>query len=72
MEWLNFFSDLKPDQLALMIPIVAIVCVFLVGGILGLTKLIFRHRERMAMIEQGIHPDLVEPEEEEAGMPPTA
>ncbi len=64
MEWSNVFRDLRPEQLALLIPIVAIVCVFLVGGILGLTKLFFRHRERMAMIERGMHPDLVEPEEE--------
>jgi hypothetical protein len=69
MEWLNFFEELRPDQLALMIPIVAIVSVFLVGGILGLTKLIFHHRERMAMIERGMHPDLVEPEEDE-NVPP--
>lgn len=65
MEWLSLVSGLEPDQLALMIPVVAIVCVFLVGGILGLTKLVFRHRERMAMIERGMHPDLVDPEEEE-------
>jgi hypothetical protein len=64
MQWLSFVSGLGPDQLALMLPIVAIVCAFLVGGILGLTKLIFRHRERMAMIERGMHPDLVEREEE--------
>jgi len=32
--------------------------------ILGLTKFILRHRERMAMIDRGLHPDLVEPEEE--------
>ncbi len=70
MEWLSFVSGLGPDQLALMIPVVAIVSVFLVGGILGLTKLIFHHRERMAMIERGMHPDLIEPEEDEAGMPP--
>ncbi len=70
MEWLSFVSGLKPDQLALMIPIVAVVSVFLVGGILGLTKLIFHHRERMAMIERGMHPDLIEPEEDETGVPP--
>ena len=70
MEWLGALSKLDEATLALMIPIVAIVSVFLVGGILGLTKLFFRHRERMAMIERGMHPDLVEPEKDEAGIPP--
>jgi sensor domain CHASE-containing protein len=50
----------EPDFLALMIPIVAIVSVF--------TWLILRqqsqHRERMAMIEQGMHPDRPELAEE--------
>jgi hypothetical protein len=36
-----------------MIPIVAI----LVGGISEIVKRIFRHRERMAMIERGMNPD---------------
>jgi hypothetical protein len=66
MDWLSSISELREETLALMIPIVAIVSVFVVGGILGLTKLIFRHRERMAMIERGMHPDLVEREEEDA------
>lgn len=70
MDWLSAISELREETLALMIPVVAIVSVFLVGGILGLTKLVFRHRERMAMIERGIHPDLVEPEENEPGMRP--
>jgi hypothetical protein len=70
MEWLESLSELDEGTLAMMIPIIAIVSVFLVGGILGLTKLIFRHRERMAMIERGMHPDLVEPEEDESVVPP--
>lgn len=44
---------LEPDVLALAIPIVAIV-------VLAATKIIkslIVHRERMAMIEHGIHPD---------------
>ena len=64
MEWFKSISDLTPDQLALMVPIVGIVCLFFVGGLLSLTKLVFRHRERMAMIEQGIHPDSLAAEEE--------
>ena len=52
---------LSPSRLPLMIPIVAIV----VGGIVGLVWLIFCHRERMALIERGIHPDYP-PEETDA------
>ncbi|HEY4759122.1 MAG TPA: hypothetical protein VIH42_00940 [Thermoguttaceae bacterium] len=59
----DFFYRLieKPDFLALMVPIVAIV-----GGItLVIVKRAFSHRERMAMIERGIHPDFP-PEDEES------
>ncbi len=63
MDWIAAISGLREETLALMIPIVAIVSVFLVGGILGMTRLIFRHRERMAMIERGMHPDLLADEE---------
>ena len=54
---------LKPEVMALAVPILAIA----IGGVLGaisiITKAILRHRERMAMIERGMHPDLVEGEE---------
>ena len=50
-SWIRLFS--RPDTLVLMIPIVAI----LVGGIITIVKLLVRHRERMTMIEHGIHPD---------------
>ncbi len=50
-EHLRMF--LKPDTLALMIPVVAI----LVGGIIAIMKILIHHRERMTMIEHGIHPD---------------
>jgi hypothetical protein len=36
------------------IPIVAIIC----GTIAGLVKTSITHRERMAMIRQGMHPDV--------------
>ena len=36
-----------------LIPIIAII----VGGVIGVTKLILKHQERIAMIERGIHPD---------------
>ncbi len=51
LDWPGFLSD--PAALIFMIPIAAI----LVGGITGLAKLVMRHRERMAMIEQGMNPD---------------
>ena len=50
-EWLRLL--LEQDTMILMIPIVAI----LVGGIIAIAKLLVRHRERMTMIEHGIHPD---------------
>lgn len=50
-EWPPFLTG--PDTLVFAIPIIAI----LVGGIVGITKLLIRHRERMAMIERGMHPD---------------
>jgi hypothetical protein len=50
-EWLSFLR--YPSSLVMLIPIVAI----LVTGILGIVKLLLRHRERMAMIERGLHPD---------------
>jgi Flp pilus assembly protein protease CpaA len=56
--WPAFLNH--PDTLVFMIPIAAI----LVGGVIGVAKLVIRHRERMAMIERGIHPDRpVDPEE---------
>lgn len=44
---------LRPDILGVMIPIVAILSVF--GLLLG--RRIITHRERMAMIDRGMHPD---------------
>ncbi len=36
---------------------------FLVNGICEFTKLVQRHQERMALIRQGIYPDLIESDE---------
>ena len=44
---------LNPSVLPFLIPITAI----LVGGVIVVTKLLIRHRERIAMIEQGMNPD---------------
>lgn len=32
----------------------------IVGGVTQIAKMLMRHRERMAMIERGMHPDLPE------------
>jgi len=65
MSWLDFFS--RPDILGMMIPITGIV----VGGIVAIVVVLIRHRERMAMIEQGLHPD-DSPEEADQEQEPAA
>lgn len=50
---MNIERLLQPDLLALGIPLAAI----LVCGAVAITKMVIHHRERMAMIEQGIDPD---------------
>jgi hypothetical protein len=50
-DWSSFLN--RRETLVFAIPIIAI----LVGGITTITKLLIRHRERMAMIERGMHPD---------------
>ncbi|MEW6743845.1 MAG: hypothetical protein AB1486_13905 [Planctomycetota bacterium] len=42
----------NPAILALFIPIVAVI----VGGLVAVVHTTLRHRERMAMIERGMHP----------------
>ena len=44
---------MRPEIIFLLIPIVAII----MGGLIGITKLVLRHRERIAKIEMGIDPD---------------
>lgn len=44
---------LNPEVLIFVIPIVAIIS----GGIVAVTKTFTRHRERLAMIENGFDPD---------------
>ena len=62
-NYLRLFFE--PETLVFLIPIVAI----LTGGIIAIVKILIRHRERMTMIEHGIHPDY-RPEElsEDEGM----
>ncbi len=56
-------SGLNPGVIGSMIPIVAIVA----GAAIALVVLWFRHRERIAMIEMGMHPDAKDPDELESG-----
>ena len=58
MDVLRQFAD--PAVAGIMVPIAGI----LVGGIIAIVCIVIKHRERMAMIEQGIHPD--HPEEQPA------
>ncbi len=50
---MNWSQVLQPEVLVFLVPISAIF----VGGILGVTKLLIKHRERIALIERGIDPD---------------
>ena len=52
MEWLN--TLLKPDTLALLIPIIAIIGAFSVAAL----KAHYRHQERVEKIKNGFNPDL--------------
>jgi hypothetical protein len=49
--WSRLFEN--PETIGIMVPIVAIVAF----AIVVILKLLIRHRERMAMIERGMHPD---------------
>jgi hypothetical protein len=50
-SWSEFLE--YPEIFGMMIPIVAIVA----GVAIVISRLLMRHRERMAMIERGMHPD---------------
>ncbi len=49
--WFRVFQE--PQLIVFLIPIVAIIAFALIV----IVKLLIRHRERMAMIERGMHPD---------------
>ena len=54
MNWSSLLrADVLPLVLVFSIPILAI----LVGGVTAIVKMVIHHRERMGMIEHGIHPD---------------
>jgi hypothetical protein len=62
MEWREF---LRPELLGIFIPIVAI----LIGGAIAITSMVIKHRERIAMIEQGMDPDAPRGKRGEAAPP---
>jgi hypothetical protein len=51
--YMDFLRDVSAGTLSMLIPIVAIIC----GIGYAITKAVIHHRERMAMIEQGMNPD---------------
>ena len=63
VEWPSLL--IRPETIVFAIPIVAI----LVGGILAITKILIRHRERMAMIERGMHPDHLQEQSDPQNQP---
>ncbi len=58
---------LDPAVLALLIPVLGI----LVGGTIAILSILIRHRERMAMIDAGMHPDRPEEKPVEAADGPS-
>lgn len=60
-------SLVRPDVVWVLVPVVAII----IGGVIAVVQMVIAHRERMAMIEQGMHPDeqkQSEPEERPASV----
>lgn len=56
MEWLKSLQmhEILVYSLAIGLPVVVIVS----QAIVSIVKALIKHRERMAMIERGLHPDL--------------
>ena len=61
---MNFTSKvLSPEVLVFCIPALGII----VGGIIAIIHMFQKHRERMHMIDRGIHPDYPPEEIDEEG-----
>lgn len=56
---ISWADVLKPEVMGVAIPILAILIGGILGGIAIISKAILGHRERMAMIDRGMHPDYV-------------
>jgi len=52
-HFIDWLRDAGPATLGILVPITAII----MGVGFAISKAITHHRERMAMIERGIHPD---------------
>lgn len=62
--WSNLFD--KPETLGVLLPFAAIIAL----AIVLIVKFLIAHRERMAMIERGIHPNYPPEDAEEKQNPP--
>jgi hypothetical protein len=62
--WNRFFDS--PEILGIMLPIVAVIA----AAIVIIIKLLIRHRERMTMIERGMHPDYPVEDAQDNTQPP--
>ncbi len=52
--WLRI---LEPDVIVFVVAIVVAVVAIISATVVKITKMCIRHRERISMIEHGIHPD---------------
>ena len=59
MDFLSLFHN--PVVLVFLIPVVGII----VGGIVAISKMVMRHRERMALIERGFNPDTIRDDDDD-------
>ncbi len=48
---------LEPEVLGILFALVCVIIVVVALMTIGIVRMIHKHRERIAMIEQGIHPD---------------
>ena len=55
---MNLERLLEPEIIVFLVPIV----LFIVGGAIVIAWMVIRHRERLAMIERGINPNLLDEE----------
>lgn len=67
---MHSFDLSSPGTLALLIPIAALcipISAIVMGGLVKIVQMIIRHRERIALIRAGIHPDWPPPDEARPG-----
>ena len=51
-QWPQFFNNED-----IIVPLVLFTVIGIVATVVPVTRMLIRHRERMAMIERGMHPD---------------